>query len=176
MSAPSGLCAAYARRKNKNPSLTLARVDFNAGCMSLSSSLDQFSELGVAPIPQYLNLSRFDEGDGIVQALITNKAVYHKNCEAKFNKSKLKVAITNHHKQKHEDEPTGGTNIRSRHLCRRLIIRLAILIAVSLLTDKCRRAHTFNLDQRVTQYAIDLKCTRLLDNISTIDTVAFELV
>ena len=81
---------------SKNP-----RADLNAGYMSLSFSLEQFSELGAAPIPQCLNLSRFDEGGGIIQTLITNsKAVYHKNCKAKFNKSKLKVAIRSHQKRK----------------------------------------------------------------------------
>ena len=42
---------------SKNP-----RADVNVGYMSLSSSLQQFCELGTAPIPRCLNLSRFDEG------------------------------------------------------------------------------------------------------------------
>ena len=110
----------------------------NAGYISLSSSLEEFSELGAAPIPQCLNISCFDEGDGIVQTLVTNKAVYHENCKAKFNKSNLEVAIRNHRKRKHEDEPTGGTNTRSQH-------SPVPQVDNKTLTDKCRRTHTLTL-------------------------------
>ena len=155
----------------------IPRAYLNAGYMPLSFSLEQSSELGAAPIPRCLNLSRFDEGGGIIQTLITNKAVYHKNCRAQFNKSKLKVAIRSHQKRKHDDEPTGGTNTRSQHLpVLQVDNKTCFFDCGEPLTDKCRRAHTFNLDQRVKQYAIDLKHSRPLDKIATSDMVAFEAV
>jgi hypothetical protein len=59
------------------------RSDVGSGYKSSADNIKSFQDLG--EIPQKLDPKKIDDGSGIENSLIRNKASWHKSCRNKFN-------------------------------------------------------------------------------------------
>lgn len=78
------------------------RTDRGAGYKSLAEHLLLFSELGITPFA--ISLEQLNDGSGIENTLLNNKASWHKSCRDKVNSTKLKRA------QKRRDQEEDATS------------------------------------------------------------------
>ena len=74
-------------------------IECVTGNHTLACNILQFSEIRSLPIPY--NFEKLDEGGGIAEMLMQQKAKLHKSCRNKFSNMKLNIA----EKRERQEEP-----------------------------------------------------------------------
>ena len=83
------------------------------GFVSLEKDLKDLEQLDALPF--HIDLQRLNNGTGIVSTLITQKAVYHKNCRSVCNSSHVKRARDTVEKQDGTDSKARSKKLRSSY-------------------------------------------------------------
>ena len=146
------------------------RSDVGAGYKTLAGNIEKFSKLGC--MPTNLCLSRLNEGNGIEETFLVNKARWHKSCYALFNSTKLKRAEKRHATL--EEDVVGGKFTRSN-----ISVCSKETVPVCFICDKSdgqtlHNVSTLGLDDRVRECATLLNEERLLAKLSGGDLIALE--
>ena len=85
------LCQRETEEKLVKPSDKKCRSsDKKSGYTVIAKNILDFSEIGLVPLD--IDLRRLDNGQGIEETFVTNKAVWHKTCWNKFDEQKLQHA------------------------------------------------------------------------------------
>lgn len=145
-----------------------SRSDAGVGYVRFEENFTRFKELGALPVK--IEAERLDNGSGISNTLLVNKAKWHKSCNLKFNSTKLERA-------EKKSRSNDATEIPSTKKYTRLSAPY-----VSSAKDVCffcdlpssepfHRASTFQLDARARKCALDLQDKRLLAKLSSGDMV-----
>ena len=61
-----------------------------AGYKTIAEALQAFNDLRC--LPENVNLSRMDDGDGLEQTFVSRRAKFHRACSLKFNKNEIQRA------------------------------------------------------------------------------------
>ena len=119
---------------------------------TLADNIVRFGQLGCMPLA--LNIERLDEGSGIEQTFVSEKARWHKSCNTKFNITKLRRA----EKRYSTEEQSSG--IGKKFTRSNTGSEAPPNINRCFFCDECERwnsplhnASTFGLDARVRKYA-----------------------
>ena len=80
------LCQEDTDEQPQNPTKSKQK-DCGAGYATLEEDLTHFKETG--QLPNTIKISCFDNGSGISNTLLSNKAGWHKSCRDNYNKTKL---------------------------------------------------------------------------------------
>ena len=146
------------------------RSDVGAGYKTLAGNIEKFAKLGC--MPKELCLSLLDEGNGIEETFLANKACWHRSCYALFNSTKLKRAEKRHATQ--EEDLVGGKFTRSNAgVCSENTIPVCFICDKS--DDRSlHNVSTLGLDDRVRECATLLNHEKLLAKLSGGDLVALE--
>ena len=151
------------------------RTDRGAGYKSLAEHLLLFSELGITPFA--ISLEQLNDGSGIENTLLNNKASWQKSCRDKVNSTKLKRAQK---RRDQEEDATSHIPVKTRRTS------LAAENKLVETEDKCffcndvagtgglHNASTFEIDRSVRESAMKLKDTDLLAKLASGDMVAIE--
>ena len=151
------------------------RTDLGAGYKSLAENLLLFNELRMVPFA--VNLEQLNDGSGVENTLLKNKASWHKLCKDKVNSTKLKRAQK---RREQEEDATSYSPVKTRR------ISLAGGGRLNENESKCffcndvagpsglHKASTFEIDGSVKESAIKLKDTDLLAKLAGSDMVAIE--
>lgn len=70
------------------------RSDVGIGYKTVANLLQRAEEKGYNPFALNLHLSRFDDGGGIEETLILNRAVWHKSCRSKLSEYKIERYVS----------------------------------------------------------------------------------
>ena len=81
------LCQNDTEEKLMSPVSSFQREHDYAGYTNIANNVPLFHAINCMPIP--LNPARLDEGGGIEETLMRNKAKYHQSCRLLFNNTKL---------------------------------------------------------------------------------------
>ena len=141
------------------------RSDIGAGYKTLSRNLQQFASLG------YIKtlVSRLDEGNGIEQTFIDQKASWHKSCYSQYNSTKLKRA----EKRKSQEENNDTSHCKFTRLNASISDQTDIcFICKKLSNQSLHKVLTFRLDARVRECAAVLNDENLLATLSKGDLIA----
>ena len=146
------------------------RSDVGAGYKTLAANIEKFAKLGC--MPKELCLSRLDEGNGIEETFLANKARWHKSCYALYNSTKLKRAEKRHSTQ--QEDLVGGKFTRSSAgVCVENTIPACFICEES--DDRIfHNVSTLGLDDRVRECASLLNDEKLLAKLSGGDLIALE--
>ena len=100
-------------QKNKEESLQCPanskRKDVGAGYKSLAENLLLFNELGMVPFA--ISLEQLNDGSGVENTLLKNKASWHKSCKDQVHNTKLKRAQKRREK---EEDATSHSPVKTR--------------------------------------------------------------
>ena len=150
------------------------KTDLGAGYKTLAENLLLFNELGMVPFA--INLEQLNDGSGVENTLLKNKASWHKSCKDKVNSTKLKRA----QKRRKQEDATSHSPVKTRRTS---------LVGEGRPNEnesKCffcnnvagpsglHKASTFEIDRSVRESAIKLKDTDLLAKLAGGDMVAIE--
>ena len=141
-----------------------------SGYETLSQNLIAFDELGC--VPMNINLSRLDDGTGILKTLMSHKASWHKSCYNKFGKLKLQRASKR--KSEHAFEEVSPVKTRSVQNVKHESSYENICFFCEGHVGFLHRASTTNIDKKVRWYATELQDTKLLAKLSTGDMHALD--
>ena len=149
------------------------RQHSGAGYRSLANNLMEFSELG--ELAQHVDLTRLDEGEGIIAALISHRAKWHKSCRLKYNNTKLQRVLKRKLPEQEHGPSTRTPPKRTRSQEPHVdgTHNTCFFCHLDLGSDY-HQAVTLELDQRVRQAAEFLEDTTLLAKLSAGDMVAIE--
>lgn len=150
-------------------------VDQGIGYQTLACNIVKFHEFGC--LPMQLDLAQLDEGYGIEETLIQNRAKWHKSCRNKFSNLKLNRAEK---KRKSAGDVQADTSNRSK-ITRRscgvsTITTREICFFCGEASGDLHEAATFNMDQKVRKCARELQDTVLLAKLSAGDLISQEAV
>lgn len=163
------ICQEHIEEKLECPANS-SRRDSGAGYKSFSQNVTLFHEMKTLPVP--LNLGRLDEGSGIDETLMHNKASWHKSCRCKFNTTKLKRA------EKRKVEVTANYVSDQRYTRSKTDTgsgsSICFFCDETLSDDEHREASTLELDSKVRKCALFLEDQSLLAKLSTGDMIAIE--
>ena len=87
------LCQTYTIGENLQCPANSTTKDVGAGYRSFAKNINEFVSLGTLPIFP-LRLRHLDDGSGIDNTLMTNRASWHKSCHNKFDNQHLKCTKT----------------------------------------------------------------------------------
>ncbi len=143
---------------------------YGSGYDTLAHYLTAFNEIGA--VPMNINVSRLDDGSGILNTLKSHKASWHKQCYNKFSKLKLERA----QKRKSVNDSDMASPVKTR--------------SVQGVDDKSsgnkrcffcdddagdmHRASTIDIDQKVWLCAMELQDTKLLAKLAMGDMHAID--
>ena len=85
------------------------RKDVGVGYKSLAENLLLFNELKMVPFA--IGLDQLDDGSGVENTLLTNKAAWHKSCRDKVNSTKLKRA-----QKRSNQDTTSHSSVKTRRM------------------------------------------------------------
>ena len=151
------------------------RTDLGAGYKTLAENLLLFNELGMVPFA--INLEQLNDGSGVDNTLLKNKASWHKSCKDKVNSTKLKRAQK---RREQGEDATSHSPVKTRRTS------LAGEGRLNENESKCffcndvagpsglHKTSTFEIDRSVRESAIKLKDTDLLAKLADGDMVAIE--
>ena len=143
------------------------RTDLGAGYKSLAENLLLFNELEMVPFA--INLEQLNDGSGVENTLLKNKASWHKSCKDKVNSTKLKRAQK---RRKHEEDATSHSPVKTRRTSLAGEGRLNENESKCLFCNDVagpsglHKASTFEIDRSVRESAIKLKDTDLLAKLT----------
>ncbi len=146
-------------------------IGIDKGYATLSANILQFSELNEFPMP--INLERLDEGNGLEETMMSNKAMWHKSCSNKFNVTKLLRA----QKRKCATEDRELESIAARKYPRRSVTIKDVCFFCSETGSESEpfcEAATLQLDSHVRKCVHDLQDESLLAKLSAGDMISLE--
>ncbi|CAG2204178.1 unnamed protein product [Mytilus edulis] len=82
------------------------RLNVGAGYQSLADNIKKFHELRLMPEGINVCIENLDEGSGIAQSFIDQKACWHKSCNLKLNRTKLNRAEKRTSHERIDDKAT----------------------------------------------------------------------
>eukprot|EP00112_Aurelia_sp_Birch-Aquarium-sp1_P023326 Seg6900.2 transcript_id=Seg6900.2/GoldUCD/mRNA.D3Y31 product="hypothetical protein" protein_id=Seg6900.2/GoldUCD/D3Y31 len=91
-----------------------SRSDAGVGYVRFEENFMRFKELGALPVK--IEAERLDNGSGISNTLLANKAKWHKSCNLKFNSTKLERAEKKRRSNDAEEPSTKKVPQRTRML------------------------------------------------------------
>ena len=144
------------------------------GYSTFAENIVRFQELKDMPMP--LDLRRLDEGGGVENTLVVNKAKWHKYCLSKFSAARLQRAEKRKTGAADYDPDCTTTKKYTRQSHQQVVPSENICFFCEKVsaTEPLHEASTFRLDSRVRQCALDLQDQRLLAKLSAGDMVAQE--
>ena len=148
------------------------RTDKEAVYHSLAADLKAFHDIG--DIPLDLDITRLDEGSGLAETLIVNKACWHRSCRNKFNAQKLQRAL----KRRQSETRRLSSPVKTRKKRdTKTNDNVCFFCEKTDPQDGLHRAQSFAIDQTVRRYATDLnKIDYLLAKLSVGDMTAMNAV
>ncbi|CAG2205225.1 unnamed protein product [Mytilus edulis] len=90
------------------------RLNVGAGYQSLADNIKKFHELRLMPEGINVCIENLDEGSGIAQSFIDQKACWHKSCNLKLNRTKLNRAEKRTSHERIDDKATTSKK-KTRH-------------------------------------------------------------
>ncbi|CAG2208417.1 unnamed protein product [Mytilus edulis] len=151
------------------------RLNVGAGYQSLADNIKKFHELRLMPEGINVCIENLDEGSGIAQSFIDQKACWHKSCNLKLNRTKLDRAV----------KPTSHERIDNKATISKKKSRHSFSVQSTSNPSVCffcnengqealHESSTFGQDTRVKEYAVKLNDTLLLAKLSAGDLIARE--
>ena len=155
-----------------SPLSSFQREHDYAGYINIANNMPLFHAINCFPIP--LNLARLDEGGGIEEKLMRNRAKYHQSCRLLFNNTKLQRA------QKRATASTstcreGNRSKRQRKSDPPKPSSVCFLCEEEAETPTLRQAITMQLNERLNECARTLNDGMLLAKLRAGDVVELEL-
>lgn len=153
------------------------RTDLGAGYKSLAENLLLFSDLGMVPFPVILD--QLNDGSGVENTMLNNKASWHKSCKDKVDTTKYKRAKKRRQQEEEEDTTchipvkTRSTSLASENRCEETESKCFFCNDVAG-TVGLHKASTFDIDRSVRESAIKLNNTDILAKLAGGDMVAIE--
>ena len=142
------------------------------GYSTVADLLESFNTIGC--LPNTLNLSRLDDGEGIEATLKQHKARWHGSCRLQYNKTQLRRAEKR--KRPIQDASDDDTCMRFTRKC---LEGTTASIGTCFFCGKAAsagkslcKASTFGVDIKVRQCAIKLQDKKLLAKLSAGDLIA----
>ena len=151
------------------------RTDVGAGYKTLADNIVRFRQLECMPLA--INLERLDEGNGIEETFLSQRARWHtcKSCNVKFNSTKLRRAEKRYFPE--EQSPIIGkkfTRSSSGNETPSNIDKCFFCDECESWNNPLHNASTFGMDTRVRKCATALHDQILLAKLSGGDLVAIE--
>ena len=150
------------------------RTDVGAGYKTLADNIVRFRQLECMPLA--INLERLDEGNGIEETFLSQRARWHKSCNVKFNSTKLRRAEKRYFPE--EQSPIIGkkfTRSSSGNETPSNIDKCFFCDECESWNNPLHNASTFGMDTRVRKCATALHDQILLPKLSGGDPVAIEV-
>ncbi|CAG2246149.1 unnamed protein product [Mytilus edulis] len=149
------------------------RLNVGAGYQSLADNIKKFHELRLMPEGINVCIENLDEGSGIAQSFIDQKACWHKSCNLKLNRTKLDRA----------EKPTSHERIDNKATTSKKKTRHSFSVQSTSNPSVCffcnengqealHESSTFGQDTRVRECAVKLNDTLLLAKLSAGDLIA----
>ena len=150
------------------------RTDIGAGYQSLGDNLNSFLKLGKQPLP--IDISRLDEGDGIVSTLTRNNAQWHPSCRLKCCGSRLARAELSSVSTTCSDAAEGLPYMLRQAEIRAPLGEMKCFFCDEVGTDAIplHEAMTPRITNRVKHCAFKLQDQKLIAKLSQCDLVAQE--
>ncbi|CAG2225133.1 unnamed protein product [Mytilus edulis] len=150
------------------------RLNVGAGYQSLADNIKKFHELRLMPEGINVCIENLDEGSGIAQYFINQKACWHKSCNLKLNRTKLNRAEKRTSHERIDNKAT--TSKKSRHS---FSVQSTSNPSVCFFCNEngqeaLHESSTFRKDTRVRECAVKLNDTLLLAKLSAGDLIAQE--
>ena len=135
---------------------------------TLVDNIQTFNTL--CEMPMDINIDRLDDGDGIVETFLRNKAVWHKRCKLEFNNTKLVRA------QKRKNQTGDDINMTAKRIRREPQVNLTqvCFFCDEKGSDDLHDASTFTVDMKVRDCAMLLRDADLIRKLSGGDMIAQE--
>ena len=154
------------------------RSDVGIGYKTVANLLQRAEEKCYNPFAINIDLSRFDNGGGIEETLISNTAVWHKSCRSKLSEYKIERYVSAKKQTNPSDESIPSPAKTRRHStslesgsCQSEVCFFCDKVAG---TEGLHKASTFRLDSTVRWYATILKDAVLLRKLAVGDMIAIE--
>ena len=164
-----------------DPSRNSNKACSNQGYKTLAKNLTSFHQLGV--VPMGINISRLDDGSGIEQTLINNKAKWHKTCYNSCNEGKVSRAQKRAASEHFADFQSSPIKSKLRSFTNPGMVDLDqedtnICFFCGRWIDKqdLHKAATKDLDAKVRKIATELRDTTLIAKLSNGDLTALDAV
>lgn len=169
------LCQKNTGEKLVNP-FNKTQKDCRHGYQALAHNLKEFHEIGRVPLD--INIQCLNDGTGIENTLLANKAVWHKNCWLMCSNMKLQRAKKR--KQVEEHETTSPVKTRSNLRCSSAAVpekeEICFFCEKASSQEPLHSASTKNIDVTVRECATELRDTKLLAKLAAGDMVAVDAV
>ena len=141
------------------------RSDVGAGYKSLVDNIKLFHDVG--EIPLKVDLSKLNDGSGVENSLLQNKASWHKSCRNKFNITEIKRAqkrkACENERRPEESSPCRTRRTSSLHSFKGKSSELRCFFCDEVDSNaNLHRASTEVIDKRVKECAVQLKDRNLL--------------
>ncbi|CAG2211100.1 unnamed protein product [Mytilus edulis] len=151
------------------------RLNVGAGYQSLADNIKKFHELRLMPEGINVCIENLDEGSGIAQSFIDQKACWHKSCNLKLNRTKLNRAEKRTSHERIDDKATTSKK-KTRHS---FSVQSTSNPSVCFFCNEngqeaLHESSTFGQDTRVRECAVKLNDTLLLAKLSAGDLIAQE--
>ena len=147
-----------------SPLRSFQREQDYAGYTNIANNVPLFHAINIMPIP--LNLARLDEGGGIEETLMRNRAKNHQSCRLLFNKRATASTSTcreeNRSKRQRTSDPPKPSSVY-------------FLCEEEAETSTLRQAMTMQLNERLNECARTLNDGLFLAKLSAGDAVVLEL-
>ena len=140
------------------------------GYKTLAKNILTFHNINALPIP--IDPKRIDNGDGIEETLLTNRAKYHEACRLLFNNRKLNRALDKSKKRK-VSEPEEEGRIKRK--------RIGLKDNICFICDQCdtipnlSQVLTLSICEQLKEIATELNEVKILKFVSCEDPIALEL-
>ena len=140
------------------------------GYKTLAKNILTFHNINALPIP--INPKRIDNGDGIEETLLTNRAKYHEACRLLFNNTKLNRALDKSKKRKASKQEEEGRIKRKR---------IGLKDNICFICDNCdtipnlSQVQTLSTCEQLKEIATELNEVKILKFVSCEDPIALEL-
>lgn len=161
------LCQTVKEENLKAPPSRYEVAQDKDGYAMIARNVPLFKEIN--QLPFILDPKRLDDGEGIVETLRKNKAVYHQSCRLLFSNSKLERAT------KRSAGPSKTLEVPEKKRRLSLESQVCFLCEKKDPVNDLRHVMTMELDKRLNECARTLNDGRLLAILSAGDAVAQEL-
>lgn len=143
-----------------------------AGYKTIAETLQAFYDLGC--LPDDVNLTRMNDGDGLEQTFVSRRAKFHTTCSLKFNKNELQRATKRKTSADEEISPGAKKKYTRQNLFRKDEAADICFFCDEPATDSkpLHKASTLDLDTRVRQCAVNVQDQRLIAKLSERDLIA----
>ena len=148
-----------------------SKLPVGSGYTSLAENLNQFKDLGIAPMD--LDVEKLNEGIGIQETLMIHSAKWHKTRNLKFNKQVLQRVSRKQTKQRSQNAGISGVQTRSA-FSHTTSLDLFFFCNEPAGTTNLHEASTHKLDMKERRCTLELEDRELLAKLSAGDMIALE--